>query len=358
MTTRTQPLAPPATVPGQGSRSATGPGVPVAPPVRATGRSGTAAPELLAPPAVPGRGRGREPAARAIEIPALLLRSMRPRQWAKNGVVLIGLVFARELGKPDQVARAVLGVLVFCVLAGAVYLANDLLDLDKDRLHPTKRNRPLASGRLPVAVGAVASGALVLAGLLTAFVLSRDFFAVAVAYLALQAAYIGLLKHLVILDVMVLAAGFVLRAVAGALVVDVPISPWLYVCTMLLALFLALGKRRQELVLLSGAAAGHRPSLEQYSVRLLDQLIQVVTTSLVFAYMLYTFSAENLPKSHAMMLTIPFVLYGLFRYLYLVHERGEGGSPEEVLLRDRPTFACVALWVLTAVLILYLTPRG
>ena len=296
--------------------------------------------------------------ARPGQIPALLLRSMRPRQWTKNGVVLAGVVFAREMGRPDALLRAVLGMLVFCVLSGAVYLANDLLDLEKDRLHPTKRRRPLASGRLPVEVGIIASGVLVLVGLLTAFALSGGFLAVAAGYLALQAAYIGLLKHLVILDVMALAAGFVLRAVAGAVVVDVPISPWLYVCAMLLALFLALGKRRQELVLLSGDAAVHRPSLDQYSVRLLDQLVQVVTTSLVFAYMLYTFSAENLPRNHAMMLTIPFVLYGLFRYLYLVHERGEGGSPEEILLRDRPTLACVVLWGLTAVLILYLSPTA
>jgi 4-hydroxybenzoate polyprenyltransferase len=208
-----------------------------------------------------------------------------------------------------------------------------------------------------VEVAVVAAGVLAVLGLLAAFALSRGFFAAVVAYVALQAAYIGVLKHLVILDVMALAAGFVLRAVAGAMAVDVPISPWLYVCTMLLALFLALGKRRQELVLLSGNAAGHRPALEQYSIGLLDQLVQVVTTSLVFAYMLYTFSAENLPKNHSMMLTIPFVLYGLFRYLYLVHERGEGGSPEDVLLRDRPTAACVVLWGVAAVLILYLSPK-
>jgi 4-hydroxybenzoate polyprenyltransferase len=296
--------------------------------------------------------------ASIAEMPGLLLRSMRPRQWTKNGVVLIGLVFARELGTPVQVARALVALVVFCIVSGAVYIANDLIDLEKDRVHPTKRARPLASGRLPVEVGVVAAVCLVTIGLIAAFALSTEFFAIVVTYLALQAAYVGLLKHLVILDVMALAAGFVLRAVAGAVAVNVPISPWLYVCTMLLALFLALGKRRQELVLLSGDAAGHRPALEHYSVGLLDQFVQVVTTSLVFAYMLYTFSAENLPKSHAMMLTIPFVLYGLFRYLYLVHERGEGGSPEEVLLRDRATTICVVLWGLAAVLILYLSPPG
>jgi 4-hydroxybenzoate polyprenyltransferase len=304
------------------------------------------------------RTLGGAGAAGITEIPGLLLRSMRPRQWTKNGVVLIGLIFSRELGTPTETAKAFLALLTFCIVSGAVYVANDLLDLEKDRMHPTKRRRPLASGRLPVEVAIIAAGCLVILGLLAALALSKGFFAVVVAYLALQAAYVGILKHLVILDVMALAAGFVLRAVAGAVAVDVPISPWLYVCTMLLALFLALGKRRQELVLLSGDAAEHRPALQQYSIGLLDQLVQVVTTSLVFAYMLYTFSAENLPKSHAMMLTIQFVLYGLFRYLYLVHERGEGGSPEEVLLRDRPTAACVVLWGLAAVLIIYLSPAG
>jgi 4-hydroxybenzoate polyprenyltransferase len=309
----------------------------------------------------PAITRQRAPAgvrvASAGGAPALLLRSMRPRQWTKNGVVLLALVFARELGRPDQVARAVAAVLIFCLVSGAVYIANDLLDVEKDRVHPTKRQRPIASGRLSPSVAAVAAGAIVLGSLAAAFALSPAFGAVTAGYLALQGLYIAVLKHAVILDVMALAAGFVLRAVAGALVVAVPISAWLYVCTMLLALFLALSKRRQELILLSGDAAGHRPALEQYTVGLLDQLIQVVTTSMLLAYMLYTFFAENLPQNHSMMLTIPFVLYGLFRYLYLVHVRGEGGSPEEVLLRDRATGACVVLYGLTAVLILYLSPR-
>jgi 4-hydroxybenzoate polyprenyltransferase len=181
---------------------------------------------------------------------------------------------------------------------------------------------------------------------------------VALGYLALQGLYVAALKHAVLLDVLALAAGFVLRAVAGAVAVAVPISPWLYVCTLLLALFLALGKRRQELLLLHAGAAEHRPALEQYTVPLLDHLLQVVTTALLLAYMLYTVLAENVPRNHTMMLTIPFVLYGLFRYLYLVHARGEGGSPEEVLLRDRPMAACVLLWAAAVVLILYFTPRG
>jgi 4-hydroxybenzoate polyprenyltransferase len=300
----------------------------------------------------PGGSRSLAGTARA------LLLSMRPRQWPKNAVVLVGLVFARELGDPTQVARAVTAALLFCLLSGAVYLVNDLRDADKDRLHPTKRLRPIASGALAPSVAAVAAAAFVVGGLGAAFWLSPAFGAVALAYLALQGAYVAGLKDAVLLDVLLLAGGFVLRAVAGAVVVDVPISPWLYVCTLLLALFLALGKRRQELVLLAGEASDHRPALDHYTVPLLDQLLQVVTTSLLVAYMLYTFFAENLPRNRAMMLTIPLVLYGLFRYLYLVHARGEGGSPEEVLLRDRPLALCLILWGASAAAILYIFPRG
>jgi len=318
-----------------------------------------------------------------LESIGLLIASMRPRQWPKNGVVLLSLVFARELGRPEQLLRATLATLLFCVLSGAVYLINDLLDVDKDRLHPTKSHRPLASGRLSTRLAIIAAPSLVVVGLALSFALDVGFGAVAAAYVLLQAAYVGLLKHAVILDVLTLSLGFVLRAVAGAVVVAVPISPWLYICALLLALFLALGKRRQELVLLTGdsvdglagtgetegatgpegrarasrLAREHRPALEQYTVALLDQLIQVVTTCLVLAYMLYTFSAENLPKNHAMMATVPFVLYGLFRYLYLVQVRGEGGAPEEVLLRDRGIALCVALWGAACVAIIYLSPR-
>ena len=303
--------------------------------------------------AAPGARRGGLGAtARALVV------SLRPRQWPKNAVVLVGLVFARELGQPEQVLRAVLGALLFCLLSGAVYLVNDLLDVEKDRLHPLKRTRPLASGQLSPLTAGVVAVLLVAGSLFAAYLLSPAFCAVALGYLGLQALYVGWLKHVVILDVMALAGGFVLRAVAGAVVVGVPISPWLYVCTMLLALFLALGKRRQELVLLEDNAGEHRPALEQYTVALLDHLLQVVTTSLLVAYMLYTFFAETLPRNRAMMLTIPFVLYGLFRYLYLVYARGEGGSPEEVLLRDRPMALCVVLWAVASVAILSVVPRG
>lgn len=296
-----------------------------------------------------------------LQMTGLLVKAMRPRQWPKNGVVLLPLIFARELGNPELAVRGLVATLLFCLFSGAVYLINDLLDVEKDRLHPNKRHRPLASGRLSPHVAIIAAAAIILGGLAAALALAPGFALVAAGYLTLQGAYVFWLKHAVILDVLALALGFVLRAVAGAVVVAVPISPWLYACALLLALFLALGKRRQELVSLSQAgvdAGGHRPALEQYTVGLVDQLIQVVTTCLVLAYMLYTFSAENLPANHAMMATAPFVLYGLFRYLYLVHVRGEGGAPEEVLLRDRPVALCVVLWGVCSVLILYLFPRA
>ena len=318
----------------------------------------------LASGAAPGVAGAALPVLR-LETPWLLFKGMRPRQWPKNGVVLVALLFAQQLGQPGQVLRALVAAVLFCLLSGAVYLVNDLLDVEKDRLHPVKRRRPLASGRLAPGLAWVAAGALAAGSLVAAALLSPAFFAVAAGYVGLQVLYVLALKHMVILDVLALASGFVLRAVAGAVVVGVPISPWLYVCAMLLALFLALGKRRQELVLLMGEgdmdgssalARGHRPALAGYTVGLVDQLIVVVTTCLVLAYMLYTFSAENLPRNHAMMLTIPFVLYGLFRYLYLVHVRGEGGAPEEVLLRDPGIAACVALWGAAVVAILYLLP--
>jgi 4-hydroxybenzoate polyprenyltransferase len=287
-----------------------------------------------------------------------LIASMRPRQWPKNGVVLVALVFSLELARSDKVLRALSATVIFCLLSGTVYLVNDLLDVEKDRIHPQKRRRPIASGRLPAPTAWVAAVVLALLAGGGAFALSTDFGWVAMGYLALQALYVALLKHAMILDVLALSMGFVLRAVAGAVVVGVPISPWLYVCAFLMALFLALGKRRQELVLFSDSgtvvlARDHRAALEQYTVPLVDQFIQVVTTCLILAYTLYTFSAENLPRNHTMMLTVPFALYGLFRYLYLVQVRGEGGAPEEVLLRDRGIAACVALWGVAAILILY-----
>ena len=314
------------------------------------------APEVVMPVAPqPGGVSGRS-------LPAALLISLRPEQWTKNVVVFAGMLFGAgeaarraQLLTPPAIGRVLLAFVVFCGLSGVVYLINDVLDREGDRRHPLKARRPIASGDLSpgVALGAaavIASGALVLA-----FWLGVRFGIVAAAYVALLAAYSEKLKHVVILDVMTLAIGFVLRAAAGALVIDVPISRWLLVCTILLALFLALSKRRHELVLLADGAADHRRILGEYSPYLLDQMIGVVTASTLIAYIFYTISPETQQKFQTewLGLTIPFPLYGIFRYLYLVHRREGGGNPTAMLMNDRPLLVCVALWAIAVVVIIY-----
>lgn len=282
-----------------------------------------------------------------------LVAATRPRQWSKNLLLYFGLVFALKLFDFRLLAVATAGFLVFCAVSASVYLVNDLADLERDRLHPVKRNRPLAAGIVKPGQAVALAVVLLALAIPAAFWLRPSFGLLTVGYLALSLAYSFRLKHVVIVDVFAVAAGFVVRAAAGAVVVDVPISPWLYVCTVLAALFVGLSKRRHELVLLEGSAANHRRILEEYSPQLLDQLITVVVASTAMAYSLYTFSAENLPRNHAMMLTIPFVLYGLFRYLFLVYVRNGGGSPEEVLLKDVPFLANALLWMGSAVAVLY-----
>lgn len=282
-----------------------------------------------------------------------LVAATRPKQWTKNLLVYFGLIFALKLFDPRLFAAATAGFVVFCAVSGAVYLVNDLVDVEKDRQHPLKRRRPLAAGVVRPGQALALALLLVVVALPVAFALRPLFGLLALGYLALMLAYSFLLKHVVLIDVFAVAAGFVIRAAAGAVVVDVPISPWLYVCTVLAALFVALSKRRHELVLLNSGATNHRRILQEYSAQFLDQLITAVTAATVMAYSLYTFSADNLPKNHAMMLTIPFVLYGLFRYQYLVHIRNQGGSPEEVLLKDLPFLVNALLWVGSAVLVLY-----
>jgi 4-hydroxybenzoate polyprenyltransferase len=282
-----------------------------------------------------------------------LLISLRPRQWTKNGLVFLAILFSLNLTNPNLVLRAVLAFVGFCVLASATYVVNDLFDQERDRQHPTKRKRPIASGQVSRGVALVSATVLLAASLSMAAGLGSTFLLVALLYMVLSFSYTLRLKHMVIIDVLALAAGFVLRAAAGAVAIDVPISPWLYVCTALGALFIAFAKRRQEIVLLQESAADHRQILQEYTIPLLDQMISVVASATVIAYSLYTFSAEYLPKNQSMMLTIPFLLYGIFRYLYLVHVKGVGGSPEEVLLTDRPLQATVLGWGLTATVILY-----
>jgi 4-hydroxybenzoate polyprenyltransferase len=285
-----------------------------------------------------------------------LLVSLRPRQWTKNLLVFAGLLFALELTDPVQVLRSVAAFVLFCLLSGGTYLINDVVDAGRDRSHPQKRHRPVAAGRLPGGVAAGVGGGLLLASSLGAFLLSVSLGWVAVSYGVLLTAYSAGLKHVVIVDALVIAAGFVLRALAGAVVLDVEFSHWLLLCTILLALFLTFGKRRHELLALEAGAVDHRPILSEYSPRLLDQMIAVVTASTLMAYALYTVAPETQAKlgTARLPLTIPFVLYGIFRYLYLLYRRDLGGNPSEHLLTDRALLLDIALWAAAVVVLLYL----
>ena len=285
-----------------------------------------------------------------------IFRSLRPGQWTKNAFVFAALIFALKVFDVPLLLRTIAAFVVFCFLSGAVYLLNDVRDYAEDRVHPKKSKRPIASGRLSRGTGLAASAVFGLGSLAAALLLGLPFFLAAAAYALLQAAYSLKLKHVVILDVFLVAAGFVLRVVAGGLVIGVPLSHWLLICTTLLALFIALSKRRHEIVLLEGEAANHRPILKEYSAYLLDQMISVVTASTVIAYCLYTVSPDTVAKfgTPNLIFTMPFVLYGIFRYLYLVHKKGQGGSPEEMILRDRPLLLAIVLWIAAAMVILYL----
>jgi 4-hydroxybenzoate polyprenyltransferase len=289
-----------------------------------------------------------------------VIRSMRPKQWTKSGIVFLAFIFSvNQYWKPedpstwwDLFLRASLTAIVFSLASGADYLINDIRDRESDRLHPKKSQRPIAAGVLSVQAAWTWAAAIIAAAIVGGALIDWRTGVVVVVYLLVMQAYTYYLKHEVILDVMAIAAGFVLRAVAGAYAIDVPISPWLYVVTGLGALFLALSKRRAEVVLLQEDAADHRRTLEHYSLDFVDQMIDMVTASTVIAYALYTFTATNLPSNHAMMITIPFVIYGLFRYLFLIHTRNEGGSPEEVLLRDVPLMLTVFGWVVASMAVL------
>ncbi|HEX6512028.1 MAG TPA: decaprenyl-phosphate phosphoribosyltransferase [Chloroflexota bacterium] len=283
-----------------------------------------------------------------------LLASSRPKQWTKNLILFGPLVFAYKLFAPELLVRALGAFVAFCLAASATYLLNDVLDMENDRQHPLKRLRPLPSGQVSVNQAIAAAALLTLGALAVGFAVNLESGMGVAGYMALMLAYSTLLKHLVILDVFAIAGGFILRAVVGALAIHVSISPWLYVCTLLLALFLGFSKRYNELLVLQDSAASHRRSLEEYTPAMLEQLTAILVASTIMAYSLYTFSAESLPANHSMMLTIPFVLYGIFRYYYLVHRKNLGGAPELVLLRDVPMIVDVALWGLMAVAVLYL----
>ena len=283
-----------------------------------------------------------------------ILEAMRPRQWAKNLFVFAGLLFAQKLFTP-LAAVAVAAFALFCALSGAMYLLNDVAVREKDRLHPKKRERPVALGRLSVPMAVTTAVVLIALALGGSLAISWRFAAVAAAYVLLLTAYSVWLKHLVLVDVLVVAIGFVLRAVGGAVAIDVEISGWLLICTILLALFLALGKRRHEYLALGNQAEAHRPILAEYSAGLLDQMIAVVTASAVTAYALYTMSPETVAKFHTHLLpaTLPFVLYGIFRYLYLLYRKQLGGNPSELFLNDGPLLVNTFLWFLMVLVIIY-----
>lgn len=283
-----------------------------------------------------------------------LLRTMRPKQWTKNAFIFVPLLFDRKLLQPEYFLITLAGFGLLCMTASSVYIFNDLSDIEADRLHPKKRNRPLPSGQLSKGLALFAAILFPVIAIPLSIYLNPVFGAVIVGYLALQVAYTFRLKHVVLIDVLAIAAGFVLRVGAGVALVDVErFSPWLYIFTTMLALFLGLAKRRQELVLLDGKN-GTRAILEEYNVPLLDQLLMIVTATTIMTYALYTFSAEGLPENHLMMLTVPFVIYGIFRYLYLIHVRKITDTPDEVLLKDRAMLASVGAWALSVFLILYI----
>jgi len=280
---------------------------------------------------------------------------MRPKQWAKNIFIFTALIFDRKLLVPDAFLRTMAGAVLFSLVASAVYLFNDIADRESDQRHPTKKNRPIASGQLPLQTAWAAGIALLLIALPLAYYLSLEFLVICVTYFVLNLLYSVKLKHIPLIDVLVLASFYLLRVIAGTALIEVErFSPWLYVVTSLFALFIGLGKRRAELVLQIRNSGDIRPALDGYSVGLLDQMITIVSGTTIVAYSLYTFSAENLPDNHAMMLTIPFVLYGLFRYLYLI-QTGEGGAPEDIALSDRPLQMAIGLWALMILLVFYIS---
>lgn len=284
-----------------------------------------------------------------------IVQSMRPKQWTKNLLIFAGILFSQNFLVLSMLLQVISAFLVFCILSGTVYLFNDIVDIERDRSHPKKSQRPLPSGRLRYSVAVFTVIILLLLSLGMAYGLGLPFFWIALSYLGLQLSYSLYLKNIVILDIFCIAAGFVLRAFAGAIVINVDISSWLIICTILLSLFLGMSKRRHELMVLEDDALNHRKVLAHYSPYLLDQMISVVTASTVVCYVLYTISDETIVKfgTRNLIVTVPFVLYGVFRYLYLIHKKGEGGNPENVLVSDKPLLINIFLWALTAGWILY-----
>jgi 4-hydroxybenzoate polyprenyltransferase len=286
-----------------------------------------------------------------------LVRTMRPKQWTKNGIIYAGIVFDGQLFVLDSFVRVTISFILLCLISSSIYIVNDLVDIESDRQHPVKRSRALPSGQLPVPLAIATAFVLPVVVIGTALTYSLGFAIILVGYLILQLLYSFRLKHIVLVDVMAVTAGFVLRVAAGVVVVHVArFSPWLYACTALLALFLAVAKRRQELLQLAEEAGTIRVTFKQYNLPLLDEMLRIVMTGTIIAYMLYAIEEPSvlLAGTNLSLLTVPFVLYGVFRYLYLMHVKGEGSAPDEVLLRDRPLQLAILLWGLTFVAIIYL----
>lgn len=289
-----------------------------------------------------------------IEKLNLIITAMRPRQWIKNIFVFAALVFDRQLNAFDSLLVTLIAAVLFCITSSIVYLVNDIVDIDSDKRHPYKKERPIASGKLSPKTALFAAGILILAVFPAAFIMDIDLGLVLTGYFLLMSTYTLWLKHIPLIDVIILAAGFVLRVAGGLVIIETTrFSPWLFVATTFLALFMGLGKRRAEIKLLETGAESHRKVLNGYSLDLLDQLITIVMSTTLMTYCLYTFSSPITPGNHSMMLTIPFVIYGLFRYLYLVRIKNAGGAPEEVVLTDLPMQIAIGLWGLTVILILY-----
>ncbi len=285
----------------------------------------------------------------SIGLPGAYLRLVRPKQWTKNGFVLAGVVFSGEALQASSVVAALLAFAAFCALSGAVYATNDILDVEEDRKHPTKRFRPVAGEEVSVRAATVCAVLLVVGGLALAFFVGLGVGLAGLAYLTLQAVYAPVLKHLAILDVMSISAGFLIRAFAGVAAVGAFISPWLIVCTGLLTLFLGFSKRRHELAVLGDGAVAHRRNLRDYSVEMLDQMMNIMVSATIIAYTMYTFLAYD----HSYMTaSIPFVIYGVFRYLLLVHRNG-GGNPDMLLLQDRPLQITLLLWIAVVMTVIY-----
>lgn len=286
-----------------------------------------------------------------------ILKSMRPHQWLKNLFIFAPIIFSQNIFNLPFLLKTIVAFILFCILSGSLYILNDLKDLEEDKLHPSKSKRPIASGSLKKSTAFLFFIILSVLALILSITLNIYFFIAALIYFLLQVAYSFWLKHVVILDVFVVASGFFIRVVAGGLAIDVHLSSWLLICTILLSLFMAMSKRRHELVLLEENAGNHRPILKEYNPYLLDQMIAVVTASTLIAYCLYTISEETVSKfgTARLVYTVPFVLYGIFRYLYLVHQRTEGGSPEVLIIKDKPLLVDLFLWILAVMLILYLS---